>query len=126
MRYAAKQRSTHICVGSFIPDLVAFEDHPVEPLLIIEDLSEADWDVRWDASRLAAVRTALTAVATSAAPPHTPPVREMLGGFGGWERVCADREPFLSTGLRSAEWLERALPILLDVDDAAVEHLRPR
>src|SRR5687768_3606778 len=30
--------------GSFIAELIAFEDDPVEPLLVLEDLSDADWD----------------------------------------------------------------------------------
>ena len=98
--------------GSFIAEVIAFEDDPVEPLLVLEDLSEADWTVHWDAARVAAVRAALAAVATSPPPPNTPTVREILGEFGRWEVVDADPGPFLSTGLRTREWLDRALPIL--------------
>ena len=98
--------------GSFMPELIAFEDDPVEPLLILEDLSDADWDVRWDTARVSAVRSALDAIAASTPPPNTPSVREMLADFGRWADVKADPEPFLSTGIRTREWLDRALPIL--------------
>jgi thiamine kinase-like enzyme len=108
--------------GSFMAKLIAFEDDPVEPLLVIEDLSDADWDVDWDAGRVAAVRTALAAVAGSRPPPNTPPVRDMLDGFGAWKAVRADPGPFLATGIRSREWLDRALPILRPAaDDAQVD-----
>lgn len=105
--------------GSFIAKLLVFEDDPVEPLLIIEDLSDADWEVHWEAPHVAAVRAALAAIAASPPPPNTPPVREILAGFPGWEAVRADPGPFLSSGMRSREWLDRALPILRAAADAA-------
>ncbi len=105
--------------GAFIAELIAFEDDPVEPLLVLEDLSDADWGVRWDATRVAAVRDALAAIAGSAPPPNTPSVREILGDFGRWEVVEADPGPFLSSGIRSPEWLDRALPILKAAADSA-------
>lgn len=105
--------------GSYIAELIAFEDDPVEPLLVLEDLSDADWDVRWDAARVSAVRAALTAIATSPPPPNTPSVREILADFGQWDVVAADPEPFLATGIRSREWLNRALPILKAAADSA-------
>ncbi len=105
--------------GPFIAKLVAFEDDPVEPLLVLEDLSDADWDVRWDAARVAAVRDSLAAIAASPRPPNTPSVREILGEFGRWEVVEADPDPFLATGIRSREWLHRSLPILRTAGDSA-------
>jgi thiamine kinase-like enzyme len=105
--------------GSFIAELIAFEDDLVEPLLVLEDLSEADWGVRWDAARVAAVRAALDAIAASPPPPNTPPVRETLAEFGRWDVVEADAGPFLSTGIRSREWLDRALPTLKAAADTA-------
>lgn len=105
--------------GSFMPDLIAFEDDPLEPLLVLEDLTDADWSMRWGAARVHAVRTALAEIAASPPPPNTPSVREVLGGFGRWEAVAADPEPFLATDIRSREWLDRALPILKVAAEAA-------
>jgi hypothetical protein len=33
--------------GAFIPKLEAFDDDPLYPVLVLEDLSDADWEVRW-------------------------------------------------------------------------------
>jgi thiamine kinase-like enzyme len=105
--------------GSFIPRLEAFEDDPVYPVLVLEDLSEADWEVRWDPERVALVRAALAELAASEPPPNTRPVRESFAGlFGRWRIVEEDPEPFLSAGVRSREWLERSLPTLIAAADA--------
>ncbi|HVM16279.1 MAG TPA: hypothetical protein VM290_01685 [Gaiellaceae bacterium] len=106
--------------GSFLPQLVAFDDDAAEPLLVLEDLSDADWAPRWTEERVAAVRAALAEVAATAPPPGTLPVRESHPGlFGRWAQVEDDPEPFLSTGIRSRAWLERALPRLAAAADAA-------
>ncbi len=105
--------------GSFMPEHIAFEDDPLQPLLVLEDLSRADWQVRWDAARVTAVRAALTEVAASPPPPNTPTARETLGDTALWETVDADPRPFLSTGIRSRAWLDRALPTLRAAADAA-------
>jgi Phosphotransferase enzyme family len=105
--------------GSFIPALVAFEDDPLYPLLALEDLSDADWNVRWDEERVALVRSALAELAASDPPPNTDSVRVTFSQlFGRWRVVEQDPEPFLSTGLRSREWLENALPTLIEAAEA--------
>jgi thiamine kinase-like enzyme len=106
--------------GSFIPRLEVFEDDPVYPVLILEDLSDADWSVRWDEERVAVVRAALAELRTKEPPPNTRSVRETFPDFfGRWRAVQQDPEPFLSTGIRSREWLQRALPVLSAAADAA-------
>lgn len=105
--------------GSFMPRLEAFEDDPVYPLLVLEDLSDADWDVRWDEERVALVRAALAELARAEPPPNTRSVRETFPDFfGRWRVVEEDPAPFLSTGIRSPAWLERALPTLIAAADA--------
>jgi hypothetical protein len=118
--------------GSFMPALVAFEDEPL-PLLVLEDLGDADWEPRWDARRVEAVRAALAELAASRPPPGTRPVRETFAGlFGRWRDVERDPGPFLSTGIRPRAWLDRALPALAaaaeaaPVDGDAVLHLDVR
>jgi thiamine kinase-like enzyme len=105
--------------GSFIPRLVGFEDDPVYPVLVLEELSDADWEVRWDAERIALVRAALAELAASEPPVNTHPVRVTFAAlFGRWRAVEQEPEPFLATGIRSRVWLERALPTLLEAADA--------
>jgi hypothetical protein len=109
----------HLQGGTFIPRLIGFDDDPTDPLLAIEDLSDADWEVRWDADRVAAVRRALATLATSTPPPNTLPVKEAFAGlFGRWQVIRDDPGPFLSTGIRSERWLEHALPALVAAADA--------
>jgi hypothetical protein len=38
--------------GAFMPTLVASEDHESVPVLVLEDLSAAQWPPPWDARRL--------------------------------------------------------------------------
>jgi hypothetical protein len=106
--------------GSFMPSLVGWDDDGERPLLAIEDLSDADWEPRWDADRVDAVLAALAELAASPPPPGTGPVEETFADlFGRWHVVADDPAPFVSTGLRDAAWLERALPVVLEAADGA-------
>jgi hypothetical protein len=106
--------------GTFIPRLIGWDDDGTRPLLVIEDLSEADWTPRWDAARVASVREALAELSTAAPPPNTVSVEVAFPGlFGRWETVASDPEPFLSSGLRDGAWLERCLQPILDASAGA-------
>ena len=101
--------------GSFLAELVGWDDDGVRPVLVLEDLSGADWTPRWDGRRIGAVRAALAELAARPAPPNTAAVDESLADlFGRWQIVAEEPRPFLSTGLRDARWLERALPTILE------------
>jgi hypothetical protein len=119
--------------GDFMPRLEGWDDDGERPVLVLEDLSDADWTVRWDAARVDAVRAAVAGVAASPPPPGTPRARDAHADlWGRWQVVAADPTPFLSTGLRDARWLERALPFLIEavetapVDGDALCHLDVR
>lgn len=106
--------------GGFLPELLGFDDDGVRPLLVLEDLSHADWSGTWSAERVDRVRSALAELSASAPPPGTRPVRETFSSlFGRWHVVEEDPEPFLSIGLRPRAWLEARLPELLAAADAA-------
>ena len=106
--------------GSFIPRLEGWDDDGVRPLLAIEDLSGADWSVRWDDARVAAVLEAVAEIASSAPPPNTATVREDHAEMWlRWQIVADDPAPFLSVGLRDEAWLGRALPVLLETAQRA-------
>lgn len=119
--------------GSFIPELIGFDDDGVRPLLVIEDLCHADWAPRWTAERVALVRAALDELHGCPPPPSTRPMRETYAGwFGRWHTVAANPEPFLSLGLRSRAWLDERLPAIIEaaaavpLDGDAVVHLDVR
>ena len=106
--------------GTFIPDLVGWDDDGTRPLLAIEDLSHADWTARWDRTRVDAVLGALDELARCTPPPNTQPVRETHPDlWGRWRIVADDPEPFLSTGLRDRAWLERSLSTILAAAESA-------
>jgi thiamine kinase-like enzyme len=107
--------------GSFMPRLEGWDDDGTRALLVLEDLSDADWTPRWDEARVAAVCSALAELAESAPPPNTHPVGEMFPDlFARWHEVASDPAPFLSTGVRSREWLDEWLPVVLEAADAAL------
>jgi hypothetical protein len=112
--------------GPFMPRFLGWEDAE-EPLLVLEDVAVgAHSPPPWrDGDVDAVVATIDEAAAT--------PVRGDLprladAGLPGWERVAEDPAPLLSLGLASREWLESALPVLLDavervpLDGDAVVH----
>jgi thiamine kinase-like enzyme len=119
--------------GSFMPRLEGWDDDGIRPVLVIEDLSDADWAPRWDDARVQAVRDALAELAACEPPPNTESIRVVHPSlFGRWETVAADPAPFLSLALRDEAWLERSLPALMDaaaaapVDGTASVHLDVR
>lgn len=106
--------------GSFIPELIGFDDDGARPLLVIEDLGHADWAPRWTAGRVALVCAALDELHGCPPPPNTRPVRETYGDwFVRWHTIAADPEPFLSLGLRPRAWLDERLPAIIEAADAA-------
>jgi hypothetical protein len=106
--------------GGFLPRLEGWHDDGVRPLLALEDLSDADWTPRWDASRIDAVRAALAELAQAAPPPATGPVRETFPELlGRWQVVADDPEPFLSAGVRDRAWFDRSIERVLDAAERA-------
>ena len=103
--------------GPFMPRLIAWADHESEPILIIEDLSRADWPPPWTRARLDAVRAAIAAMHRATAP--VPSFADKLAAhMHGWTLVEADPAPFLSLGLVSAAWLGHNLARLVAAERA--------
>jgi Phosphotransferase enzyme family len=107
------------CVtGSFMPQLLGFEDGE-HPLLILEDmLPDARWPPPWQPGDVDAVLTALGDVAAAKRAFELPRLAE--SGLSGWRDVADDPEPFLGLGMVGAEWLEGSLPVLLEASDPAL------
>ncbi|MGE0192977.1 MAG: aminoglycoside phosphotransferase family protein [Planctomycetota bacterium] len=103
----------------FLPRLRGFD--PAElPVLAIEDLSDAHWPPPWTAEHVDDVLRALDEMAASTPPSGLPPMEQKREMLCGWRRVAADPRPFLSLGVASHAWLERALPPLLEADEQLV------
>jgi hypothetical protein len=108
--------------GPFVPTLFGAHDSPGCTLLVIEDLSEAHWPPPWSSRRIDAVLSALTLLHAAPPPPGLPRLAAMRERIVGWPAVAADPQPLLGTGLCDSDWLDAALPRLLDaVAEAELE-----
>jgi Phosphotransferase enzyme family len=101
--------------GTFIPQLLGWDDDSDPPLLILEDLSQDFWPPPWNDARVEAVLASLENMhaTTVSSPPFEAGHSHMLRG---WHQVEMDPKPFLSLALASASWLEKALPVLVDCE----------
>jgi hypothetical protein len=97
----------------FMAELLGWADEEDAPMLILEDLSACDWPPPWTDGRVASVLDALAQVAATPPPAWLPRASEERWIGDGWSRVAEDPIPLLSTGIVSADWLERAVPVLL-------------
>jgi Phosphotransferase enzyme family len=102
------------CVeGPFMPRFLGWEDGE-EPLLVLEDVSAGGrFPPPWEEGDVDAVLAALQEVAAVEVTGELAP----LGSLAGWHDVARDPAPFLSLELVSPEWLDSALPVLLDASD---------
>ncbi|EWM11166.1 phosphotransferase [Kutzneria sp. 744] len=105
--------------GSFMPRLRGWDDDGgLEPILVLEDLSGAHWPPPWRLDQVHKVLDTITAIAEQPVPDDMPALMvEWVGG--GWNAVAKDPEPFLSLGLCTARWLDRALPPLTAAAESA-------
>lgn len=99
------------------PRLLGYDAESVNPILVIEDLSEAIWPPPWTDDRVSA---ALAAIEDLHGMRAELPTFDAVHGVDvrGWTCVQADPTPFLALGLASADWLARALPALIEAENA--------
>ena len=112
-----EQRVFEAVEGPFMPRFLAFEDGE-RPLLVLEDLMPARWPPPWRDGDVDAVLAALDE--TASATLHGPLPRLADEPWEGWNAVAESPDAFLGLGLVSPEWLERALPALLQAEDVAL------
>jgi len=81
----------------FMAELLAWEDHPERPLMVLEDLSGAYWPPPWTPELIEGVCATLEQLHASHA--HLKGFDELHSGFGdGWLRVAQEPEPFEALG----------------------------
>lgn len=104
--------------ADFLPIVIAWEDDPEEPLLVIEDLTHACWPPPWDSKRIDLAMDVISRV-------HTTPVKGIPAyetvheqRKPSWREVAADPSAFLSLGVCTADWLRSSLPAILDAESA--------
>jgi aminoglycoside phosphotransferase (APT) family kinase protein len=104
--------------ADFVPQVLAWEDHPEEPLLIVEDLSLAHWPPPWDLKRIDEAMACIARVHEMQAPDILPYEAVHGDRTPGWRDVATDPAPFLSLGLVTTDWLRSSLPAILDAESA--------
>jgi hypothetical protein len=104
--------------ADFRCEVIAWEDGD-HPLLVLEDLSHAHWPPEWRPGDVERARGALERMWAMPADHLSRPdgVQRM---FDGWRAVARDPAGFLALEIASREWLDAALPALIDAADAAV------
>jgi aminoglycoside phosphotransferase (APT) family kinase protein len=97
------------------PFLAAFlgADEEDPPFLVLEDLSGCFTVPPWTDETISAVLDVIEQLRSLPAPAELGSAERYREAWAPrWETVGADPEPFLSLGLCSREWLEKALPTL--------------
>jgi hypothetical protein len=102
--------------GDFMPELLGFEDGDT-PLLVLEYIVDAWWPPPWHEEDVAAVQASLEEIAAVKPDGELPLLVD--NAWPGWPDVARDPEPFLGLGLVTREWLDGALPSLVDAAAAA-------
>jgi hypothetical protein len=94
--------------GRFLPRVHEIRREDDRTLLLLEDLTNADWPPPYPRD-VGPLFAALEEVAA------TPPPSQLhrLVDESCWERVAGEPGPLLELGLCSRGWLERALPLLM-------------
>jgi hypothetical protein len=105
--------------GSFLPELLGFDDDGKRPALALEDLSTGHWPPPWPEGSVEAVQQALDELHAVDAPPGVPRMEEFERLFVAWGEVERDPAPFVSLGLCSKAWLEGALSVLREAAETA-------
>ncbi|HZQ35144.1 MAG TPA: phosphotransferase [Dehalococcoidia bacterium] len=103
----------------FLPRMLGWDDDGALPVLVLEDLSDADWPPPWTPETVGAVCELLRTVADTQPPPGLRRLADQREALAGWELVERDPEPLLRLGLCSPAWLDRCLPALRATADAA-------
>lgn len=103
----------------YLPVALGWHDGDL-PVLVLEDLSDAEWPPPWSPEKIARVRTALDQVAATPPPAGLPSLERLRPELTCWARVGEDPEPFLRLGVCTEQWFERASPVLAEAERGAV------
>jgi hypothetical protein len=114
----AEQRLYASVRARFVPRCHGWGD-AAATVLVLEDLSAAEWPPPWSRASVDAVLQALAEAHATAPPTWLPRPDDVDDLRAGWTRVAGDPEPFLSLGVCSRASLAGALPQLLKASQRA-------
>jgi hypothetical protein len=105
--------------GSFVPAYLGACDEDGTALLVLEDLSRAEWPPPWSAARIDAVLASLDALHETPPPGGLGSLEGVRESVVGWGSIATDPEPLLGSGLCSRGWLEESIDVLVQAGEAA-------
>lgn len=86
-------------------------------VLALEDLSANRWPPPWSTESIGQTIGLLSRVAAvDLAIDKMPRLVDLAARLGNWITIANDPAPFLTAGLRSARWLDRVLPVMLEMN----------
>jgi hypothetical protein len=105
-------RQEHANMSTFDADfrceIIAWDDDPEQPLLLLEDLRDARWPPPWEPDDIERVRATLERV--WALPTDGLPVGDRFAEmFSGWQRIADEPDGFLSLGIASRAWFDTCI-----------------
>jgi hypothetical protein len=103
--------------GPFMPVFFGGYDDGELALIVLEDLSAAEWPPPWSPSRIDSVLASLDLLHRTAPPEAIERLETIRAEIVGWPDIASDPVPLLSTGVCSPSWLDDALPALLRASD---------
>jgi aminoglycoside phosphotransferase (APT) family kinase protein len=103
----------------FMPRLLDWHDDGELPVLVLEDLSGAEWPPPWIGAAVAAVLQTLEEVAASKPAIALPRAEDDGKWTTGWDAVAREPTPFVALGVAPPAWLERHLDALRSASQAA-------
>jgi hypothetical protein len=109
----------HLSGAPFVARLEGWDDDGERPLLMLEDLSAAQWPPPWTTQRIHAVLATLDAIHATAPPAGAMSLDSLRDDLAGWARVEEEPASFLALGDCTAAWLNAALPTLVEAESAA-------
>jgi hypothetical protein len=107
--------------ASFLPKFLGWDDHPAEPLLLLEDLSHAFWPPPWASDQIEAVRATLEVIRQITID-GLPRLEDDPACRDWWCQIDEEPSSFLALGIVSSGWLLQSLPILRTASESAPFH----
>lgn len=118
-----------VLFGDFMARVITFDDVDTwtydsqdfegQPVLVLEDLSHANWKVVWDKKTVEQVRQVLSRVHAQPAPKGLPTLESMRSELASWHLVAKEPAQFLQLGLVSEQWLNANIERLVAAENAA-------
>ncbi len=105
--------------GSFMAEMLAWDDDGEHPMLVLEDLSGAVWPQSWTDITIEAVLETLRQIGNSPVAQGMPSLETLRPDPSSWRSVAANPETFLSLSLCTKQWLNKALPALIEAEESA-------